>query len=101
MRGSVSQKRRELFIEIDELMMLDRAGRPLRGWCKACGAEVALLAPSWAALAVRRSERAVYQLAETGRLHFTETAAGRLLICRVSLGRLAPAPPTEEDAPTQ
>src|SRR5918911_2187895 len=61
--AAVSQKRSEVFIEIDELLMLDRAGRPLRGWCGACGAEVALLAPSWAALAVRRSERAVYQLA--------------------------------------
>ena len=94
----MSRKRREVFIEIDELLMLDQRGRPLRGWCDACGAEVALLAPSLAAHAARRSERAVYQLAETGRLHFTETAAGRLLICCVSLGRLAP---NEEDAPTQ
>jgi hypothetical protein len=96
----MSRKRREVFIEIDELLMLDRAGRPLRGWCKACGAEVALLAPSWAALCARRSERAVYQLAETGRLHYTETATGRLLICLVSLARLTQTPP-DADAPAQ
>lgn len=75
----------EIVVEIDELLVVARGAGGKRGWCDACAAEVELLTPAVAATVARMSERAVFRLIETGRLHFNETTAGRLFICLASL----------------
>ena len=45
-----------------------------------------------AAALAHRSSLALYRLIEGGRLHYTETTAGRLFVCAASLGDLIPNP---------
>ncbi len=44
-----------------------------------------MVTPDEAALARRLSPRAVYQLVETGHIHFVESSEGTLMICLDSL----------------
>ena len=60
--------------------------RPLaRAWCAECAAEVGMLSPEQAAAVAGVSTRTIYRWAETGRIHFTETPEGRLLVCPNSI----------------
>ena len=50
-------------------------------WCELCAAEVKMLSPAQAAQTVKMSQREIFRRVEGGKLHFTETADGKLLIC--------------------
>ncbi len=50
-------------------------------WCPACRRQVEMVTPEQAARIVHVSEHAVCACIEAGRVHFTETAEGLLLIC--------------------
>lgn len=54
-------------------------------WCAACGAEAGAVSVEEAARVSGLSELAIYRRLVTGTLHFTETAAGRVVICLNSL----------------
>ena len=54
-------------------------------WCETCGARVRMLMPEEAARLAGVTTRTIYRRAEDGRVHFTETADGALLICSGSL----------------
>jgi hypothetical protein len=58
-----------------------RVERPLPVWCEACARPVQMVTPEEAAAIAGLSARHIYRQAEAGRLHFTETPRGALLIC--------------------
>ena len=62
-----------------------RSSRPARAWCDECAADVEMLTPEEITVVTGLNVRAIYRLAEQGRFHFTETAAGFILICLESL----------------
>jgi hypothetical protein len=62
-----------------------RRRKPTAAWCERCAAETEMLAPDEAALVSGTTQMAVFRLLENGELHFMETGAGALLICRNSL----------------
>lgn len=84
-KGSgVGRKRREITIETERLLVISRHGNPIL-WCGRCAREVVMLTVDEAAMMTRSTSRTIFKLAEAGRLHFTETPEGRLLICSDSL----------------
>jgi hypothetical protein len=85
--GNVKRKRRtEITVETETIVCLRRRSRAaLTRWCPQCAAEVKLVTPEEAAAQSGLSLRAIYRKVEADRLHFSETADGRLFICLNSL----------------
>jgi hypothetical protein len=54
-------------------------------WCDACQREVTMFGVDEASAFSGLSDRAIFQLAETGAIHFVETAEGKALFCVGSL----------------
>ena len=75
----------EIKVETEELYLLRRSGKPVRAWCPACAAEVRMLTADGAAAAAGVSTRTIYRWVERGKIHFTETGQGQVLICLNSL----------------
>lgn len=80
------KRRIEITFETRRVLMA-AAGRAAacEGWCGPCGARALLLTPEAAARLTGASAREIFRRVEAGQLHFTETGAGELLICRNSL----------------
>ena len=78
-------RRTKITIEKERRLVIAQGRRQARGRCEACRAEVRMIGTEEAALVAGRTEREVFRLIESGRLHFTETARGALLICLDSL----------------
>ena len=79
-----SRRRTETTIETHEVWVVRRrSGGP--AWCEECAGQRGMLTPEEAATLARVSPRAIYKWVEAGRLHFTETADGALLVCPASL----------------
>jgi len=73
-------------IEVEEVILVAGSHQPsARLWCPACGSDVRMVTPNQAAAIVRSSVRAVNRSVEAGRVHFVETAEGRLFVCVNSL----------------
>jgi hypothetical protein len=53
--------------------------------CPECGEEVEWLTATSAAQATELTEREVFRLAESGRIHFAESGSGQFLVCSRSL----------------
>lgn len=88
--GMKRRKRTEIFVETEvEIEVRRRTLRLAPVWCEGCGAEVEMVPPDVAAAVSEVSARAVYGWVERGRVHFTETPDGALLVC---LNSLPPAP---------
>jgi hypothetical protein len=80
------EKRTEAFVETEiEVEFRGRTRRLAPVWCGECGAQVDMVPPDVAAIAAGVSARAVFGWVEAGRVHFTETAEGALLVCLKSL----------------
>jgi hypothetical protein len=62
--------------------------RSLFALCEVCADEVRLVTVNEAAAMVGVNSLSIYRLVEAGILHHTETGAGELLICTISLGVL-------------
>ena len=60
-------------------------------WCEACQVEVTMLGLDEASALSRLSNRTIFQLAETGEIHFIETAEGKAMFCVPSLRNQTPA----------
>ena len=58
-------------------------------WCAACQREVTMLGVAEASAFAGLSDRTIFQLAETGAIHFVETGEGKALFCVASLRNLA------------
>ncbi|MEO8435427.1 MAG: hypothetical protein ABI596_11075 [Pyrinomonadaceae bacterium] len=62
-----------------------RLGRKAQiAWCERCAEETMMLAPEEAAMHLQTTAREIFRLAEAGEIHFWETEAGALLVCRNS-----------------
>jgi hypothetical protein len=81
----VGKKRIKIILESERVLVIRRPKDKPVLWCDRCARAVAMLTVDEAAIAARASSRLIFQWAEAGRLHFTETPEGRLYICPNSL----------------
>jgi hypothetical protein len=84
----VKRKRTEIVVELDEVFVIRRRQTISSAWCRECGDQVQMLTPDEAATIASLSSRLIYRWIEAGRIHFSETADGHLLICQRSLPKL-------------
>ncbi|HEY0006107.1 MAG TPA: hypothetical protein VGB17_15110 [Pyrinomonadaceae bacterium] len=78
-------RRTKITVETERLLVVSRGRGQVDGWCEICRAEVRLVGVEEAALVAGLGQRAIFRRIESGRLHFTETSRGALLICLESL----------------
>lgn len=84
LRGLVKKKRRlEIVVETERRVTLKRFGSLPAARCEQCSGPMVFAEQAVAATGL--SSRAIHRLAETGEVHFAETATGALLICPGSL----------------
>ena len=89
----MGNRRTEIRIETERVLLVRSGSRPLLAWCARCGRKVEMLEPRQAVKAGRVSERVIYRWVEEGKLHFLESSDGELLICLKSLEmHIGPAP---------
>lgn len=82
------KRRIEITVETERVTLVRRRREKRRTlWCAACDAESFMLSMDEAAAFAGMSTMAVFRLAEAGRLHWQETRAGSLVVCRNSLLR--------------
>ena len=62
-------------------------------WCEGCQREVTMFGVDQASAFSGLTDRAIFQLAETGAIHFVETAEGKALFCVASLRDVTQAQP--------
>lgn len=72
-------------METERTLIFRSSGQFRLGWCHECGAEVELMSVVDAANETGLSELAVYQLVESGDLHFTEDSNRHIVACLNSL----------------
>jgi hypothetical protein len=84
MKRTKKTRTTEITVERTERSVI-RKPKSLVAWCPQCGEEVRMVTPEEAASMNRVRPRTIYALVEAGRIHFTETAAGLLLVCAPSL----------------
>ncbi|HEX5705958.1 MAG TPA: hypothetical protein VFX96_01585 [Pyrinomonadaceae bacterium] len=85
----MAKRTTRITVETRSLTVLRARGSASFMRCEACGAETLMLAVEEAAALSSASHRDIFRLVEGRRVHYAETAAGRLLICAESLRRLA------------
>jgi len=81
------KRKATITVETERLLVIRRSPRTVDRWCHACRAEVKMIGIDEAAAIARISQRAVFHLAETGEIHFMETAGGQALFCLSSLSK--------------
>jgi hypothetical protein len=75
---------RRITVETERTFIFRSFDRFRVGWCQECGAEVELMSVGDAANVTGMSELAIYQLIESGDLHFIEDA-NHIVVCLSSL----------------
>ena len=75
----------EINVETEEFYLLRGSRKAVMAWCPACAAGVRMLTAEGAAGAAGVTTRTVYRWVEQGKVHFTETAEGKVLVCVNSL----------------
>ena len=76
--------RTEITVEMDRWIVVSRPRR--KWWCSDCGLAVEMMSVDDAALYAHVNSRTIFQWAESGGLHSSETEEGLLLICPNSPG---------------
>jgi hypothetical protein len=71
--------RTEITVEMDRLIVVNRAGRS--EWCSCCARPVEMLSIDNAALLAHVNSLTIFRWAIAGELHSAESAEGLLLIC--------------------
>ncbi len=71
--------RREITLEMDRWVVVSRPKK--KRWCSTCALEVEMISIDDAALRAQVNSRTIFQWAESGAVHSSETAEGLLLIC--------------------
>lgn len=74
----------EIEIEMSETVAYSRRSERVETFCPTCKSMSEMATPQLAAVLTHTTEREVYKLVETARVHFVET--DRVLICLKSLG---------------
>ena len=77
----------EITVETDEVVVVRKLGGPTVEWCSECGEATTMLTPEQAVALTGASWREISRRVEAGRVHFTETGDGLLLICTNSLSQ--------------
>lgn len=75
-------------VEQERTIEIHWQGQRRESLCEQCGGEARMLTPGEAAAVAGVSPQMVCGWVETGRLHFTKTPDGLLLVCLDSLSRL-------------
>lgn len=84
-----AKKRLEIVWETHEITTISFKGNySARVFCQSCQSDAPHLTVSEAASVANISEAAVFRLAEAGEIHYLETEAGALLVCRNSFAAL-------------
>jgi hypothetical protein len=78
-------RRTKITVERERLLIVASGQGQRKGFCEACDAEVEMIGAEEASLLTGLSQRAIFRLIEAGRLHFSETRRGALLVCLNSL----------------
>ena len=89
-RGKQSKQMKqktEIEIELNETVAYSRRSERFEAFCPECKSLVEMAAPPVAAILSQTTEREIYRLVETGKLHFVET--DRVLVCLQSLKDLS------------
>jgi len=81
----------EITIETRQVTIIRRRQSTVYAWCAACAEVVEMVTAEQAAVVLGQSVRAIYRQVEQGRLHFTETAEGRIRLCFNSVLKAAEA----------
>jgi hypothetical protein len=84
------KKKMEIEIELSETIAYSRSSEKFEAYCPRCGVLVEMAVPQTAAILASSSEREIYRLIETDKVHFSET--DRILVCLSSLAGLKTAP---------
>ena len=71
--------RTEITLEMDRVIVVNR--RTKKRWCSVCAQDVQKMTIDDAALVAQVNSRTIFQWAESGPVHSSETAEGLLLIC--------------------
>jgi hypothetical protein len=79
------KRQTKITIETERHLIISRSHQAVVSRCDQCREEARMLMPEVAARVVDVSVRTIYRWAESGRIHFTETPNGSLLICLTSL----------------
>lgn len=79
------RRRTEISIETHQVWIFRRTTRAVVITCAECEGTPQMLTPEEAARLARVSPRVVYQWIEAGRIHFTETGDGIVLVCPAPL----------------
>ncbi len=77
--------RTECSVEIDDVLVVNRSGHSVEGWCSECNRETTLVTPEDAANIAGIGTRFVYRLIEVGEVHSQEAPGEVLLLCLGSL----------------
>jgi hypothetical protein len=85
------KRKATITVETERLLIIELSNRAVNLWCRECETEVTMLGLIEAAAVAGLSHRAIFQLAESHRVHFVETAEGKALFCVESLFRQTPA----------
>jgi hypothetical protein len=81
----MKKRRVELTIETHQVWIVREPKPQAPDWCAECGRAVRMTTADEAARIIRQSTLNVYRMVEGGRLHYSETHEGLLLICLDSL----------------
>ena len=77
------KQKTEIEIELSETVAYSRRSERFETFCPECKSLVEMSSPQVAAILTRTTEREIYRLVETGKVHFVET--DRVLVCLKSL----------------
>ena len=76
------RKKATITVETERLLVISGSHAPAtRLWCDECRAEVTMFGLDDASALAGLSDRAIFQLAEAGSIHWIETAEGKALFC--------------------
>lgn len=79
------QKRTEIIIETERLLVVRRRPERLSLWCPRCRRPVLMMTPVEAARSENTVVAVISELVEAGVVHFAVTPTGQLFICSNSL----------------
>lgn len=80
------KKKATITVQTERLLVISGSqAAAARLWCRGCQAEVTMFGLDDASALAGVSDRAIFQLAEAGSIHFVETADGKAMFCGPSL----------------
>lgn len=79
------KRRTEISVETNQVLVIRRHRKKVQAWRPECAELVLMATVDEAATIAGVNARTIYRWVEDGKLHFTETRAGLLLICLSSL----------------